>query len=231
MALDEASWPSLAPLEGDQVRLVSVEPEAHLEELFAISHGDSETEALWTYMPYGPFKSAGDMGDWLEGCATARDPRFMVIEDRASGLALGMMSYLRITPAHGSIEIGHIWFSPALQRTPAATEALFLSMRHAFDELGNRRLEWKCNALNDSSRRAATRLGFQYEGTFHQHMVVKGRNRDTAWFSILDGEWPALRARFEAWLSADNFDSEGQQKRSLSALTAEVADPQRAGSA
>ena len=130
-----------------------------------------------------------------------------------------MASYLRITPAMGVIEIGHIWFAPILQRTPAATEALFLMARLAFDELGYRRLEWKCNALNDGSRQAALRLGFTFEGIFRQHLIVKGRNRDSAWYSILDTEWPRLRGCFEQWLSDENFDAAGHQKVALSALT------------
>ena len=228
VALAEVPWPSLEPLEGARVRLVSVEPARHLEPLYALSHGDPETEALWSYMPYGPFADREAMADWLAGCAAAEDPRFVVVIDKARGdkargdkareRPSGMASFLRITPAHGVIEIGHIWFAPPLQRTPAATEALFLMMRHAFDDLGNRRLEWKCNALNEASRRAALRLGFRFEGVFHRHMVTKGRNRDTAWYSILDEEWPALRANFEAWLSPDNFDAEGRQRRALSAM-------------
>ena len=220
VTLGDVSWPSLEPLEGERVRLVSVDPAAHLESLFALSHGAAETEALWTYMPYGPFGDRAAMAAWLEGCAGAKDPRFVAVYDKARERASGMASFLNINPAHGSIEIGHIWFAPPLQRTPAATEALFLMMRHAFDELGNRRLEWKCNALNEASRRAALRLGFRFEGVFHQHMVVKSLNRDTAWFSILDHEWPSLRANFEAWLAPENFDAEGRQKQSLSALNA-----------
>jgi len=133
---------------------------------------------------------------------------------------LGQAAYLRIVPDHGSIEIGNIWFGPPLQRTTAATEAIYLLARHAFDDLGYRRLEWKCNALNAASRRAAERFGFTFEGIFRNHLVVKGRNRDTAWFAIADDDWPAIRAGFEAWLAADNFDSEGSQKRPLGELIA-----------
>jgi RimJ/RimL family protein N-acetyltransferase len=122
---------------------------------------------------------------------------------------------MRIVPEHGVIEIGHIWFAPALQHTRRATEAIYLMARHAFDDLGYRRLEWKCDSLNEPSRRAAERFGFVYEGVFRQHMVVKGRNRDTAWFSIVDGEWPTVRAAFEAWLARENFDAEGRQRKSL----------------
>ena len=129
-----------------------------------------------------------------------------------------MVSYLRIEPVHGCIEIGHIWFGAPLQRTRAATEAIYLLAREAFDGLGNRRFEWKCNAANDRSRRAAERLGFKFEGVFRQHMIVKGENRDTAWYSIIDGEWPAVRAGFEGWLDAANFDADGRQRRSLESV-------------
>ena len=135
-----------------------------------------------------------------------------------------MASYLNIHPEHGSIEIGHIWFSELLRRRRAASEAIFLMIRQAFDGLGYRRVEWKCNAQNAASRRAALRFGFAFEGIFHQHLIVKGANRDSAWFSILDGEWPALREAFETWLDPANFDAEGNQKRSLSALTAAERD-------
>ena len=132
-------------------------------------------------------------------------------------LAGGVVSYLRIEPEHGCIEIGHIWFGAALQRTPAATETIYLLARHAFDDLGHRRLEWKCDAANARSRRAAERFGFTFEGVFRQHMIVKGRNRDTAWFALLDGEWPAARAAYEAWLRPENFDADGRQLSPLAA--------------
>jgi RimJ/RimL family protein N-acetyltransferase len=138
--------------------------------------------------------------------------------DRQSGAAAGMASYLNIVPAMGCIEIGHIWFAPPLQKTRAATEAIFLMIRHAFEDLAYRRVEWKCDSLNEASRRAARRFGFSYEGTFRQHMVVKGRNRDTAWFSLLDREWPRVRKGFERWLAPENFDGEGRQRQSLAAL-------------
>ena len=213
-------WPERAPLEGPRVRLAPVDPAADAESLYELGHADETARALWTYLPYGPFDDLAAFRAWLEERAASEDPLFFTIHDKGLGRAAGMMSYLRITPEHGVIEIGHIWFSPPLQRTPAATEALFLSMQNAFDRLGNRRLEWKCNALNEASRRAALRLGFQYEGTFHQHLVVKGLNRDSAWFSILDHEWPRLRSNFETWLSPDNFDASGNQKLSLGALNA-----------
>jgi RimJ/RimL family protein N-acetyltransferase len=211
-----ASPPPRTPLDG---RLVRVEPFAasHREALFAALHETDGDPTLWDYLPYGPFDRAG-WDEWFAANAASEDPLFYTIVDRAGGGPLGQASYLRIEPADGSIEIGHIALGPALQRTPAATEAIHLLARHAFEDLGYRRLEWKCNALNDRSRRAADRLGFTFEGVFRQHMVVKGRNRDTAWYSIVDGEWPAVRAAFEAWLRPDNFDADGRQLRSLTEL-------------
>jgi RimJ/RimL family protein N-acetyltransferase len=159
--------------------------------------------------------------------AASADPLFFAIVDLESQRARGMASFMRIVPEHGVIEIGHIWFAPVMQRTREATEAIYVVARHAFDDLGNRRLEWKCNALNDASRRAALRFGFTYEGVFRQHLVVKGRNRDSAWYSMLDGEWPRARAAFETWLRADNFDAHGRQLRSLADIR---GDPQAAPS-
>ncbi len=203
-------------LRGERVRLVPVKPE-HAEELFAAGH-DGGDPALWTYLPYGPFTHAEEMRLWLSACADSEDPQFFAIVDRATDRPAGMASYLRFAPDHRVVEIGHIWFGAALQRTPAATEAIYLLARHAFSDLGVRRLEWKCDAGNARSRRAAERFGFTFEGVFRQHMLVKERNRDTAWYSMLDGEWPAVRAAFEAWLDDGNFDAEGRQRRSLAEL-------------
>jgi RimJ/RimL family protein N-acetyltransferase len=210
--------PSCGPLQGTHVRLEPVDVEAHAESLYALSHARPGDAALWTYLAYGPFADRGAFARWLAERAASDDPLFFALIDEESGRASGMASYLNIVPAMGTIEIGHIWFAPPLQKTRAATEAIFLLMRHVFDDLGYRRLEWKCNALNEASMRAARRFGFTYEGTFRQHMVVKGRNRDTAWFSLLDREWPAVRAAFERWLALDNFDAAGRQRTSLSAL-------------
>jgi RimJ/RimL family protein N-acetyltransferase len=204
--------------EGAVALLEAIDPERHAAELFASSHGLPGGEELWRYMAYGPWSDVDAFRGWLRDCAAAQDPIFFAIRDGTSGKACGMASYLNVVPKNGSIEIGHIWLAPALQRTRAATEALFLLMRHAMDDLRYRRLEWKCNALNDASRRAACRLGFRYEGTFHQHMIVKGRNRDTAWYAIVDHEWPAVRTNITAWLADENFDGSGRQKRSLSDL-------------
>jgi RimJ/RimL family protein N-acetyltransferase len=206
--------PSEAPMEG---RLVHVERLAahHAESLHA-ANGD--VAAIWDYMPYGPFASLADYLSWVESVRSGHDPIFFAIVDPGTGRALGVASYLRITPAAGTIEVGHIALSPALQRHPAATEAMVLMMRRAFGQ-GYRRYEWKCNALNLPSRRAAERLGLSYEGTFRQATVVKGRNRDTAWFAATDRDWPALDEAFSAWLDPGNFDAAGRQKRRLSEMT------------
>jgi RimJ/RimL family protein N-acetyltransferase len=226
---DLAGWMPARPLQpvvldGARVRLRPVDPAADAEALFAAGHGDDPDPRQWTFLPYGPFDAAGAMRSWLERVQGSPDPLFLVIEDRAAGPA-GMAALMRAAPEHGSIEIGHVWFGAPLQRTPAATEAIFLMARHAFEDLGNRRLEWKCDARNDRSRAAAERFGFTFEGVFRQHMVVKGRNRDTAWFSLLDGEWPAARAAFCAWLDEGNFDAAGRQRRSLASLRAPTLAP------
>jgi RimJ/RimL family protein N-acetyltransferase len=197
------------------VRLEPLDPGRHAEELLAASEGDPQ---LWRYLPYGPFADAAELRGWLAERAASADPLFLAVVETATGRAAGVVSYLRVEADHGCIEIGHIWFGSELQRTPAATEAVYLLARHVFDDLGYRRLEWKCDAENERSRRAAERFGFTFEGVFRQHMIVKGRNRDTAWYSLLDGEWPAARAAFEAWLAPENFDGDGRQRRPLAAL-------------
>ena len=211
----QARHPERAPLQGETVMLVPLDADRHGDDLFAAAEGADES---WYYLPYGPFGSRDDFLRWLRAHASTADPMAFAIVDRAAGRALGITTLMSIVPEHGVIEIGHIWLSPALQRTRQATEALFLQARYAFDALGNRRLEWKCDAANGPSRRAAERFGFVFEGVFRQHRIVKGRNRDTAWYSILDGEWPSRRAAFEAWLSPSNFDASGRQKRSLAEI-------------
>jgi RimJ/RimL family protein N-acetyltransferase len=175
---------------------------------------------LWTYMGDGPYASLEEMRRSLQALAASEDPLyFALVRD---GRALGRASYMRIAPEFGVIEIGNIVFGPELQRTTAATEAIYLMARHAFDDLGYRRLEWKCNALNAASRNAADRLGFTFEGVFRQHMIVKGRNRDTAWYAIIDADWPPIRAGLEAWLDPGNFDDDGVQRAGLGKLIAEA---------
>jgi RimJ/RimL family protein N-acetyltransferase len=218
--LPSARGPERAPIQGMYARLEPLDPARHATSLYACSHARSEDAALWTYMAYGPFADRGAFEAWLVERARSSDPLFFAIVEQASGEASGMASYLNIVPANGSVEIGHIWFATPLRKTRAATDAIFLMCRYAFEDLGYRRLEWKCDALNEASKRAARRFGFSYEGTFRQHMVVKGRNRDTAWFALLDREWPAVRSAFERWLAPGNFDAAGRQRIALSALTA-----------
>lgn len=207
--------PARAVLQGRAVRLEPMEAESHAADLHRAYQGH---DGLWDYMPYGPFSSASAYHRWCKDTAMAEDPHFYVLRDMVSGQCGGVASYLRITPAAGSIEVGHICLAPEIARSVAWTEAMFLMMQWAFDA-GYRRYEWKCNALNLASRRAAQRLGFSYEGIFRQMMVVKGRNRDTAWFSVIDSEWPALREAYLAWLAPQNFDSKGRQIERLSDLT------------
>ena len=209
-------------MEGQSVVLERLDPDSHAADLFeAFLHDPS----LWDCMFSGPFTSASAFHRWLRDCAGKPDMVFYAMRDGASGLCKGMASYLRIDPEAGSIEVGNICLGPALQRTRAATEAMYLMMQWAF-EAGYRRYEWKCNALNMPSRRSAQRLGFSYEGIFRQAVVVKGRNRDTAWFAAIDKEWPALREAYQAWLSPSNFTDAGRQRVSLADLTRLV----RAGS-
>ena len=207
--------PRRALLEGESVLLEPLDASAHGDDLFAAAQGADET---WHYLPYGPFGSRAEFGVWLGEHAATADPLAFAIVDREAGVARGIATLMSIVPEHGVIEIGHIWLSPSLQRTRQATDAIYVLARYSFDELGNRRLEWKCDAANEPSRRAAERYGFVFEGVFRQHRMIKGRNRDTAWYSITDGEWPRVRAGFEAWLSPDNFDADGRQRNSLAHL-------------
>jgi RimJ/RimL family protein N-acetyltransferase len=211
--------PPRTTLEGRLCRLEMLEAERHTAELFAANRLDTEGRN-WTYLAYGPFDRLEDYRGWVEKVAAADDPLFHAIIDLSTGKAAGVASLMRIDPANGVIEVGHINYSPLLQRKPAATEAMFLLMRRVFDELGYRRYEWKCDSLNVPSRAAALRLGFQYEGLFRQASVYKGRNRDTVWYSIIDGEWPALKRAYGAWLAPANLDGAGQQRQSLGALIA-----------
>ena len=206
-------------LEGQQVRLVPMEPEAHADALFANSHGDGR-EALWLYLFPPPFADVAAFRAYLDKAAASDDPFMYAILDSGSGEAVGHATYMRIEPGHRVIEVGNILYTPKLQRSPGATEAMYLMARHAFEGLGYERYEWKCNALNAPSRRAALRYGFAFEGLFRRHMIVKGRSRDTAWFSMIASEWPARRAAFERWLDPSNFDEAGRQRLSLAAFDA-----------
>lgn len=209
-----ATWPPRSTLVGRYAHLQPLSAETHGRDLAAAA-GQPGGNAMWTFLGYGPFGSAADHIDLLRQQAAEEDPQFYAVVDATTGRASGVTSYLRITPAHGVIEVGHIWFAPTLQRTRAATECLFLMMKPVFEDWRYRRLEWKCDAANAASRRAALRFGFGFEGIFRQHMVVKDRNRDTAWFALIDRDWPVVRARFEAWLDPTNFDEAGRQRRAL----------------
>lgn len=200
-------------------RLEILDPTRHARDLYEANARDGEGRNF-TYLTAGPFLRFEDYEAWLIGVAKGDDPLFHAIIDAATGKAVGVATFMRIDPPNGVIEVGNINYSPLLQQTPAATEAMFLMMRRVFDELGYRRYEWKCDSLNAPSRRAAERLGFTYEGLFRQALIYKGRNRDTTWYSIIDGEWPALKRAFEMWLAPDNFDGQGRQRRSLGAIRA-----------
>jgi RimJ/RimL family protein N-acetyltransferase len=210
--------PGPAVIEGHWARLERLDPVRHAHQVHAANR---ESDAIWDYLPYGPFATERDWEAWAEAMASRDDPFFYAIRDLDTGRAAGVASFLRITPESGSIEVGHICLSPALQRTPAATAAMVLMMRWAFGA-GYRRYEWKCDALNRPSRRAAQRLGLSFEGVFRQATVVKGRNRDTAWFAAIDKDWPALEAAFARWLDPANFDGMRQQREPLSLLTAPI---------
>lgn len=212
-----ARRPAHTILAGGHVTLRPLDLAADGDPLHEGTHG-GDRETLWRYLFEGPFPDRASFDSHLHRIAASADPLFYAIVDRASGLASGYAAYMHIEPAHRVVEVGSILYTPHLQRTPGATEAMYLMARHAFEDLGFRRYEWKCNALNAPSRRAALRLGFTFEGVFRQHLIVKGHNRDTAWFSMLDGEWPRCRAAFERWLDPSNFDRHGRQKVSLSQL-------------
>jgi len=209
--------PRRAALTGHFCRLEPLTPDEHADALYEANALDTAGQN-WTYLPYGPFATPAAYRRWMETTCLGDDPLFYAILDGRSGRAVGLASYLRIDGANGVIEVGHLNYSPLLQRTPAATEAMYLMMEHAF-RLGYRRYEWKCDALNAPSRAAAQRLGFSYEGTFRQAVIYKGRSRDTAWYSIVDSEWPALQAALTRWLNPENFDAEGRQRVRLAEWT------------
>jgi RimJ/RimL family protein N-acetyltransferase len=206
--------PRPQPLRGAHVLVRPVRPD-DAAALFAASHPPAGDPALWTYLPDGPYESPEQLREMLAWAQTAPDSLYFTLARLPDEQPQGLAAYLRITPASGVIELGHIWFGASLKRTTAASEAIYLLARHAFDDLGYRRVEWKCNALNAASRRAAERFGFSFEGVFYKHMVVKGHNRDTAWYAITDERWPAIRRGFEAWLAPANMDGEGRQIQAL----------------
>ncbi len=220
--IDLANWtPRPAPqrviLEGRYVRLEPLDTARHGDDLYlAATDGDAEARFRWLFETKPA--SRPEFESWLEKVQVSADPLFSAVVDRASGMAVGRQTLMRIDTTHGVIETGSIHWGPRMQGSVLSTEALFLHARHVFDELGYRRFEWKCHNDNAPSKRAAERFGFAFEGIFRQHMVAKGRNRDTAWFAMMDKDWPKIRAGFEAWLDPDNFDGSGQQKRRLQEL-------------
>jgi RimJ/RimL family protein N-acetyltransferase len=219
--------PSRVSLEGRFCRVEPLDLQRHATQLHAANSADPEGR-MWTYLFSGPFASFDEYRAWLEPKPGSEDPLFFAFVDRARGQAVGTGAYMRIEPTHGVMEVGHLAYSPLMQRSPVATEAMYLMMRNAFG-LGYRRYEWKCDALNAASRRAAERLGFTFEGVFRQAIVYKGRNRDSAWYSIIDREWPALDAAFRAWLDPANFDGDGRQRRSLAGFRGSRQDESRRG--
>lgn len=206
--------PPASPMQGRYCRLEALDIQQHATNLYS-AFAENDDDGNWTYLPVGPFESFAAFQHWLNKACCSDDPQFYAVIDPADGKAIGMAAYMRIDKANGSVEIGHVHFSPRLRNSVMATEAQYLMMQRAFEELGYRRYEWKCDALNEPSKRAAQRLGFQFEGIFRQAVIYKGRNRDTAWFSILDSEWPRQKQAFQAWLHPDNFDADGRQRRRL----------------
>jgi RimJ/RimL family protein N-acetyltransferase len=213
-----ARRPERVTLEGRWITLAPLDPARHAEALYQGSHDREAQDGVWIYLPDGPYRSLDEFRAAIENKARSSDPLFFAVIDNASGRAVGYQTLMRIDAPNRVIEVGNVMYTPAMQRTAGATEAQYLFAHHVFDTLGYRRYEWKCNALNAPSRIAAKRFGFSFEGIFRQHMIVKGRNRDTAWFAMLDSEWPARKSAYERWLRPDNFDPEGRQRLRLSEL-------------
>jgi len=220
-SLPSALIPSRAPLRGNHVELVAQDARLHAADLYAAGHDSEQGLSTWDYLAYGPWASVEDYSATMRLQSATFETIFYAIRALDSERFRGQSSFLDINPQMGVIEIGHIWFGPALMRTRAATEALYLMIRHAMDDLGYRRIHWRCNSLNEKSRQAARRLGFRFEGVFYNHMIFKGKNRDTAWYSILDDEWPEVRGILETWLDDSNFDDNGQARTSLSECMAQ----------
>ena len=210
--------PGRQVLEGRHVRLEPMDPAAHTDDLYEASHTTEEGRAIWTYLPEGPWPNRASYANHIRANAGALDRLYYALRPLAGGRASGQASFMDIHAGNGVIEIGYIWFAPSMQRTRAAAEALYLMLDYAMTDLRYRRMQWRCNALNERSRGAARRLGFRFEGIFHNHMIYKGLNRDTAWYLILGEEWPAVRAILQDWLAADNFDAQGVATRSLTEM-------------
>lgn len=213
--------PAPVTLKGRFCRLEPLDASRHGDDLCQAFLGEGQTEAFWTYLTTGPFSHPAPLLELLEKASTSRDPLHFVVIDRSNNQAVGTLALMRINPAQGCIETGQVMFSARMQRSAMASEAQFLLMQYIFD-LGYRRYEWKCDSLNAPSRRAATRLGFSFEGIFRQALIYKGRSRDTAWFAMTDKDWPALQTAFTEWLAPENFNTQGEQKQRLSELTAKI---------
>lgn len=198
--IDHIELPQRGSYKGKFITLSPVNPQTDVAELYDCSHGSETKEQIWTYMSYGPFDSAHNMQMWLEEGAESQDPLFFTVHHLESKQRVGMVSFLNIVSDMRRLELGHLWYSPDSQRSNVNTEAIYLMLCEAFDRLKHRRVEWKCDALNERSRSAALRLGFKFEGIFRQHLIIKGRNRDTAWYSMLDSEWAAIKKNMEIWL-------------------------------
>jgi RimJ/RimL family protein N-acetyltransferase len=207
--------PDIAHFEGQHVVISRLDPEADIDDLYAVSHGTAEFERLWTYLWYGPFPNKEAMYQWLTSVRDSQDPLFYSVYSRELHRKVGMLSILNIVPDAGRAELGHIWYSPLAQRSRVNTEATFLLLRYLFDDLRYRRVEWKCDNGNEASKQAALRMGFQHEGVFRKHMVVKGKNRDTAWFAMIEDDWPAIKANFETYLSTPGLSLTQLNRRAI----------------
>jgi RimJ/RimL family protein N-acetyltransferase len=225
--LPSALVPARTPLIGRHVTLEPLDAARHAGDLFEASHGSEAALGIWEYLPWGPWKSEAEYTNVLRQQTARHDQIYYAVRPAAGGKACGQTSFLDIQPEHGVIEIGSIWFGLTLRSTRSATESMYLMLRYAMDDLGYRRTQWRCNALNTASRAAARRLGFRFEGIFYNHMIFKGRNRDTAWYSILDDEWPEIREIMERWLAPSNFDQHGIANTSLTALMGERGPSRR----
>nr|WP_067290386.1 GNAT family protein [Marinobacterium profundum] len=219
--------PGRIPLTGKYVKLEPQNAQYDAEELYEAGHSSEAGLRIWDYMNYGPWSDVSSYKGTLRAQSSSFDPIFYTIRSIETGRACGQVSFLDINAQNGVIEIGHIWFGPELQKTPAGTEALFLMLCHAMDDLGYRRMQWRCNSLNTRSRQAARRLGFRFEGIFYNHMIFKGKNRDTAWYSILDDEWPEVRQKLASWLKPSNFSAGNIPKASLTEMMGNRSDSTR----
>jgi RimJ/RimL family protein N-acetyltransferase len=215
--LTTRTWtrPDIARFQGQHVLVSRLDPASDIDDLYTVSHGTEEYERLWTYLWYGPFPDKQTMHRWLTSISSSQDPLFYSVYSHTFGKKVGMLSILNIVPDAGRAELGHIWYSPLAQKSRVNTEVTYLLLRHLFDDLHYRRVEWKCDNANEASKQAALRMGFQHEGVFRKHMIVKGKNRDTAWFAVIDDDWPAIKANFEAYLSTPGLSLTQLNRRTI----------------